>query len=903
MTIIMFLVDTSASMNQRTYLGTTLLDVTKGAIETFMKMRSRDPQCKWDRYMLLTFEDPPANIKAGWKESHATLMNELKGLQANGLTPLGNALRNAFDLLNINRNQTGIDTYGQGRCPYYVEPALIVCFTDGRPLTTMSGVQKELNLPMQNGIAGSELTKEPFRWDQRLFGVVLRVPGTHPASSDELVGPPPCPATDTPLDLMCEVTGGRSFAVTSQRTLISSLEAILQRAQIGVVISFEKPIDTTSASEGSSNERLPPIHQQQQAIVGPNSISVPSCRCLIYVPRSAAQKGFSGHWPIPEAFWPDMSAKALPPRDAHPIVKCMGVLCDPPSMPEGLPFDKYEVEPSPLTVVLLERKQPSLCLPVFVEKSAKYGDSGLPFGYLKVSSNLQSVNLIVLPYNYPVALPLLGELVGPLQHKQTTKWRQDFESYLKAMPAYYAPPLRRALTRMVPNGTPPPAIPETMDNCLSLAVSQYLKQVKVKAKMEYDRLLGSVGQRIPPVEFIRVIPRSAGSVVQRRDFNELLQYANGDLLSMATLQQELSRFEAFQIAVPVRSLPNSRMSVHQLFRNPYDIPRKDLLRQLNKLHSLLLHPNARVSRLLEEERIHNMPVQQMGDYHEYLSKAQAPLRELETAPSRLHTFGNPFKVNKNLMIDEADEAMPGGGPGSPRVKRPSADATMPSPSSPSPGPKRRKPGPLPKDFPIRRPATPTVDVACMPRIADGAMLPPHLDSALPESPPRATSPPISVSLPVPPAPHFVANGYCDSALVAVPLAQDGSPSSSFHAAVTAPVTAGAQNSVSMAYLSQPVNGWLHATSPADLKRLLCKEVRRPGKNHDRLFGLLRAADGPVSSRLGVIDEVVREAQRFRRSGLVLLLQQFRQTVLHGSNNKSNSGSSGVSAAMVTGPVR
>ena len=93
MTIIVFLVDTSASMNQRTYMGTTLLDTAKGAVEVFMKVgiifaflesmrkignvrptvsdfvsyysqiRSRDPNCRWDRYMLLTFDDPPANVK------------------------------------------------------------------------------------------------------------------------------------------------------------------------------------------------------------------------------------------------------------------------------------------------------------------------------------------------------------------------------------------------------------------------------------------------------------------------------------------------------------------------------------------------------------------------------------------------------------------------------------------------------------------------------------------------------------------------------------------------------------------------------------------------------------------------------------------------------------------------
>lgn len=39
MGIILFLVDTSASMNQKTYLGTSYLDVAKVAIETFMKVR------------------------------------------------------------------------------------------------------------------------------------------------------------------------------------------------------------------------------------------------------------------------------------------------------------------------------------------------------------------------------------------------------------------------------------------------------------------------------------------------------------------------------------------------------------------------------------------------------------------------------------------------------------------------------------------------------------------------------------------------------------------------------------------------------------------------------------------------------------------------------------------------
>ena len=47
MTIIVFLVDTSASMNQRTYIGTTILDTAKGAVETFMKVNLIFSSVEW----------------------------------------------------------------------------------------------------------------------------------------------------------------------------------------------------------------------------------------------------------------------------------------------------------------------------------------------------------------------------------------------------------------------------------------------------------------------------------------------------------------------------------------------------------------------------------------------------------------------------------------------------------------------------------------------------------------------------------------------------------------------------------------------------------------------------------------------------------------------------------------
>ena len=98
------------------------------------------------RYMLLTFEEYPRNIKAGWKENLQTFMNELKNLEASGMTTMGSALKQVFDTLNINRMQTGIDMYGQGRYPFYLEPAVIVVISDGGKLTTQGRSHWRFNI-------------------------------------------------------------------------------------------------------------------------------------------------------------------------------------------------------------------------------------------------------------------------------------------------------------------------------------------------------------------------------------------------------------------------------------------------------------------------------------------------------------------------------------------------------------------------------------------------------------------------------------------------------------------------------------------------------------------------------------------------------------------------------------
>lgn len=57
---------------------------------------------------------------------------------------------------------------------------------------------------MHTTLPGHELTAEPFRWDQRLFSIILRMPGTR----SHMPGKIGVQTNDPAIAAMCEVTGG-----------------------------------------------------------------------------------------------------------------------------------------------------------------------------------------------------------------------------------------------------------------------------------------------------------------------------------------------------------------------------------------------------------------------------------------------------------------------------------------------------------------------------------------------------------------------------------------------------------------------------------------------------------------------------------------------------------------------
>ena len=87
---------------------------------------------------------------------------------------------------------------------------------------------------MNTGPFGSELTREPFRWDQRLFGIVLALPAQASSNAQSGLGGTTVgvgvndtpanqfipPAMDQPITAMCDVTGGEFSLRHSQDSVL-----------------------------------------------------------------------------------------------------------------------------------------------------------------------------------------------------------------------------------------------------------------------------------------------------------------------------------------------------------------------------------------------------------------------------------------------------------------------------------------------------------------------------------------------------------------------------------------------------------------------------------------------------------------------------------------------------------
>ncbi|XP_075243617.1 integrator complex subunit 6-B-like isoform X2 [Convolutriloba macropyga] len=666
---ILFLIDNSGSMNQRSFYGTTFLDIAKVAIENFIKIRQKSGGFSADRFMLLTTEEFPKNIKVNWKDSQF-LLSELKCLAATGVTLLGDGFKTAFDMLNLNRMISRIDNYGMGRNPWFLEPTLLLCLTDGHAFSSNKGPDIELTLPLSS-VRGSELTSEPYRWDQRVFSLVLQIPAT--GEAPENLSQPGVPVSDNrALNDLCEVTGGRSYKVTSMKVLNQCLESISQKLLHGVVLKFihssskaaltgftklgKREIETNGLTNGvSESEKSPPLFSNCQ-------------KMIIVKPPVKGQP--NGQWPIPEPYFTDRNMHELCPRTSHPEVTVVAQDVEPLEC-DYISSDVYEIEGCPMTQSILERKSSSFAWPVFIAKSGP-GEHGLgqPFGYLRAHADGRKVNLHVYPYNYPLLFPLIGELVRVHKGKPPTEWCKRFDSYISYVPLYYAVPLRESLKKLGVGHL----VPESLDYYQSHSMANYLKSLSQLSKQEAERISALVArqERVPSDAAITVIPNSAvdsSSSNSQTNFHQLINSLTGESFDLFSSKSatagagggEMTPAEPHAFAGYV--IPNIDPKFKpDKFRNPFDTKRDSLVDQVTRMRNNFSNLSFWGRPFYDMVDKHSIAISAMGNYQESVNNRVAPLRELDPTPPRQHAFGNPYKLaggsgsdRDKMMIDETED--------------------------------------------------------------------------------------------------------------------------------------------------------------------------------------------------------------------------------------------------------
>lgn len=485
---------------------------------------------------------------------------------------------------------------------------------------------------------------------------------------------------------MCEVTGGRSYRVKSHYVLNQCIESLVQKVQPGVVVHFDA-IMPKDLKDG----------EVQDIVLG-------STKKMIYVQKHPTQKTFPvGYWPIPEPYWPDQKAPNLPPRDAHPKIRIVTPCIDEPILLRNFPVDKYEVEASPLTLQILQfqKREPNKCWPVIVHNDNKIqlntphqNPQEMPFGYLKANVNLTQVHLMILPYNYLNLLPLLNELFNKFMLSPPSEWVYKFTTYVRTIPQYYAPFLRRALlSANVPVPLLQYILPETLDNYLSPTVANYLKTMKNTAKQEQENMCLRVFKQLK-------MAKPAYHQVEGAKLNCALTLKR-DLVThpqlretFSKIHQEINTYENYTITVPTGFQQCSAKN----YRNPFDVPRRDLIDEISRMRENFLKlPTSKIN-VFTKDAGHCLPISEMGNYQEYLKSKQSPLREIEPTNVRQHMFGNPYKKDKHMvMVDEADL-------GDVAPMKPNA-SNAPKKTDPTSRPRKRKAGPIRKDYVFKRLST------------------------------------------------------------------------------------------------------------------------------------------------------------------------------------------------------
>ncbi|XP_035893936.1 integrator complex subunit 6-like [Anopheles stephensi] len=530
MTVVIFLVNNTPSMLQQSMLNgvrLSYIDLAKRMVESFLKLRETQEDRMQVRYMLLTYDTPPNHVKAGWQEGWEQFDRALKNLQCTGSVSERFALGNAFELIDQERMTVGIDTYGWGRCPSNSMYSFIILITNYRHGPTAIG--SSLMLP-RSVLTESPLTKEPFRWDQRLFALIL--------------GSSRC----TPFLLqVCRKTGGWCTSVKHKPSLTYGMAKLMDSLKLELMVNF--------------------VHESQKRAENGElyAIELQTTKCAITC-CSTTSKGL---WPFPESYWPREDQTQLAPRAAHPEVRILSMCFNEPVWPVNVPIDKYEVRECKQPTTGLSVTECGKVWPVEIVPSSK-DQREHPFGYLKKESG--KIFLYLLPYDYSELNRLLTENCSNLTVKNK-HFLYTMKRYINSIPRYYCFHLRKALTGVLEESVLQTVLPPESIAFLNESICNQLGPLHAAAKQRRKNLC---------IHVWRNQQLASTAVPQQPETVERLHL-------QTLLQEEKDEFRAHfrrPVVLPtitVRSTPD--------YRNPYTIERNELLDTFSRMRNAFYYPD------------------------------------------------------------------------------------------------------------------------------------------------------------------------------------------------------------------------------------------------------------------------------------------------------------------------
>lgn len=320
-----------------------------------------------------------------------------------------------------------------------------------------NGPVYDFALPAGSSYYGSELYREPFRWDQRFYAFVLRFNGANTSGQAAPKQPAIAP--------MAQATGGHCVTVPNMKQLFHSFDCIL----------------------GDHSSRKPvTVAMQFEALILPNTPNTPPAPLIQHV----CVRTPTGTWPLPEDFPLSPTMTSLPPRLALPrlMYRTIPIVQPKAPMPQ-FPIDVYELEDSPLVswITTFVAKGYALECSLVSGREGVTPDKIPPFGVLAHCPD--GVKLFVMPYNFQQLYALLFHY-----QSRTLKWKADFDKYLTSIPQNYVGPLKAALRNLPMPPTPvlsgPPVhpvnlVPDTMvAQCKELppGVVTWLNNLKERAQ-------------------------------------------------------------------------------------------------------------------------------------------------------------------------------------------------------------------------------------------------------------------------------------------------------------------------------------------------------------------------------------------------------------------------------------